>query len=558
MAQYTKLIGAKRRARKDGYPFEFNPQDEHALLAGCKFDEAKGYDPVEWTESFCRLSVGAQAGKLVKLHAWQSDHVMIPLFGWMMPNKVRRYRSAYISIAKKNYKSTLASSLALYMLLMDGEEGAHVYLAACASDQTDNVFRPAAQMVYSSPTLEKRLKVVEHAHVIKRDGNNFIKGMAAQDATSQGVDALLVVVDELHAWTSARSQGFYDSLRYAGKARRQPIFFQITTRGDDQDTLCGIEDDYAKKVIAGNVVDFRHLALVYEPPDAENIETAEAIKAANPVIETQEQIDLFLSEWQAAQRKGAQSVAQFKRYNFNLWTKNETKYLNDADWAACAERGLVPYEGAKVWGGLDISSKEDLTALAWCWMSEDGKQVNVITRHFAPQRKIDELKLRAQENYYNWQQTGDLIACEGDIIDHEQIKNQIMADINMLGLNIVDMAFDRWNADQIAKWIDTELGIPVVQFRQGFKSFSYPTKEFKNSILSRRIRHDGNMCMAWMISNTWVVEDVQDNVKPVKRIGKKKFKIDGVVAAIMAFAQMLSDDDNLSRYNKEDAEITTI
>lgn len=554
----NRLIGLKRKARKDGYPFEFTAQDEHALLAGCRFDEAKGFDVVEWIESFCRLSVGAQAGQLVELHRWQSDNVLIPLFGWMMPSKVRRHRSTYISIAKKNYKSTLASSLALYMLLMDGEEGAHIYLAACASDQTDNVFRPAAQMVYSSPTLDKRLKVVEHAHIIKRDGNNFIKGMAAQDATSQGVDALLVVVDELHAWTSARSQGFYDSLRYAGKARRQPIFFQITTRGDDQDTLCGIQDDYAAKVIRGDVVDFRHLALIYEPPDIKNIETAEAIKAANPVIETQEQIDLFLGEWAQAQRQGAQSIAQFKRYNFNLWTKNETKYLSDADWAACAVPGLKPHHGAKVWGGLDLSSREDITSYSWCWMSEDDAKVNIITRHFAPQRKIDELKLRAQQNYSDWVKAGHLIACEGDIIDHEQIKNQFVSDIDVLGLNIIEMAFDRWNADQMAKWMDSELGITVAQFGQGYKSFSHPTKEFRNAILARRLAHDGNEVMSWMVSNTWVTEDVQDNVKPVKRMGKKKYKIDGVVAAIMAFARMLADDDNLSKYNAGDAEVITL
>src|SRR5260221_14658652 len=97
-----------------------NPSDELAVSQGCWVDARAGARVCDFIETFCCQSKGRWAGQPLTLLPWQRDFLM-RLFGWKTAGGLRRFRRAYLEVAKKNGKSTLVSGIGLYLLLADGE-----------------------------------------------------------------------------------------------------------------------------------------------------------------------------------------------------------------------------------------------------------------------------------------------------------------------------------------------------------------------------------------------------------------------------------------------------
>ena len=93
------------------------------------FDEESADGAVEFIETLCSHVKGELAGKHLILSEWEKEKVIKPLFGWKRKDGTRKYRYAWIEIPRKNGKSTLSSSIALYLLFGDGEAGAEIYNA---------------------------------------------------------------------------------------------------------------------------------------------------------------------------------------------------------------------------------------------------------------------------------------------------------------------------------------------------------------------------------------------------------------------------------------------
>ena len=126
------------------------------------------------------------------------------------------YREALVGVPRKNGKSTLASALALWFLVVEGaqrEGGAEVYSAAAAKDQARIVFSQAKEMVENSPRLSESCRVFRDAITVRETG--AVYRVLSSDAPKQhGLNRSAVVVDELHAH---RDDGeLYYALRTAG------------------------------------------------------------------------------------------------------------------------------------------------------------------------------------------------------------------------------------------------------------------------------------------------------------------------------------------------------
>ena len=76
------------------------------------------------------------------------------------------------------------------------------------------------------------------------------------------------------------------------------------------------------------------------------------------------------------------------------------------------------------------------------------------------------------------------------------------------------------------------LGFTLVQFGQGFKDMSPPTKELMKLTLERKLLHNGHPVLRWNMDNIFIRRDPAGNIKPDKE--KSTEKIDGAVALIMA------------------------
>ena len=125
---------------------------------GLRFDLSAARHAIDFF-GFLRHSKGEWAGDTFTLAPWQT-FIVGSLFGWRRNDGLRRFRTAYCAVPRKNGKSTTSAGIGLYLLVADGEQGAEVYSAATTRDQARIVFDEAKRMVSSSPALKRRVQVL--------------------------------------------------------------------------------------------------------------------------------------------------------------------------------------------------------------------------------------------------------------------------------------------------------------------------------------------------------------------------------------------------------------
>ena len=152
------------------------------------------------------------------------------LFGWQRADGLRRFRTAYCAVPRKNGKSTLSAGIALYLLVADGEQGAEIYSAATTRDQARIVFDEAKRMVGSSPALKRRVQVLINNLNVEGSASRFMP-LSSDASSMDGLNVHGAIIDELHAH---KTRHVVDVLETATGARRQPLLFEITTAGYDR------------------------------------------------------------------------------------------------------------------------------------------------------------------------------------------------------------------------------------------------------------------------------------------------------------------------------------
>lgn len=146
---------------------------------------------------------------------------------------------------------------------------------------------------------------------------------------------------------------------------------------------------------------------------------------------------------------------------------------------------------------------------------------------------------RENANIEQWVKDGYITVTDGNVTDYDYI----MADIERLGqmYNITAVAYDPWNSSTVAPKL-VEKGVNMQMFTQTIGNFAPPTKEFERLVGLGIIDHYDNPVARWMLSNVVIREDVNGNRRPDK--AKSSEKIDGIVAAIMALGQHMSDSSS--------------
>ena len=307
--------------------------DERAVLEGCVFDLPGAQRVRTFIEQFLRHSKGEWAGKPFQLLDWQWQNLIAPLFGWKRPDGTRRYRRGYIETPKKNGKSALFSGLSLYLLVGNGEAGAEIYSAAVDRDQASIVFNEAANMAESSPALASRLSVIRSTkRIVYRRTKSFFRALSADVPAKEGLNAHAVLIDELHA---QQSRDLWDTLRYAGASRRQPLHLSITTAGFDKHSICWEQHAYAEQVLAGVIHDSSFFAYIAAASPGDDWTDLEVWKKANPSFGITVNADQFAEDCREAKESPAKENS-FRRYRLNQWTEQDVRWLALDKWDACA------------------------------------------------------------------------------------------------------------------------------------------------------------------------------------------------------------------------------
>lgn len=216
-------------------------------------------------------------------------------------------------------------------------------------------------------------------------------------------------------------------------------------------------------------------------------------------------------------------------------------------WEACSfpvDEGELA--GRVCYGGLDLASTTDITALVLVFPPRTADEKFMVLPYFWLPEETLELRVRRDKVPYDvWQKKGRIMVTEGNVMHYEELETFIGLLKNKF--DIKEIAYDRWNAAQIVQRLG-DMGLTMVPFGQGFASMSSPTKELMKLVLEKRIAHGGNEPLAWMADNVTVRTDPAGNIKPDKE--KSTEKIDGIVALIMALDRALRNQSVESIYNE--------
>ena len=484
---------------------------------------------------------GTWAGKPFLLIDWQ-EQIIRDVFGTLKTSGYRQFNTAYIEIPKKNGKSELAAAVALLLTCGDNEERAEVYGCAADRQQASIVFEVAKDMVTMCPALAKRGKILaSQKRLVYLPTGSYYQVLSADVANKHGFNTHGVIFDELHTQPNRR---LFDVMtKGSGDARMQPLYFLITTAGDNTNSICWEVHSKAKDILDGRKTDSTFYPVIYGTEENDSWTDPKVWKKANPSLGITVGVDKVKAACESAQQNPAEENA-FRQLRLNQWVKQAIRWMPMDVWDKCAFTvDPKSLEGRVCYGGLDLSSSTDITAFVLVFPPLDETDKYVILPFFwIPEENIDLRVRRDHVNYDLWQKQGFLLTTEGNVVHYVFIETFI----EQLGkiYNIREIAFDRWGAVQMVQNLEG-MGFTVVPFGQGFKDMSPPTKELMKLTLEQRIVHGGQPVLRWMMDNIYIRTDPAGNIKPDKE--KSTEKIDGAVATIMALDRALRKNDGTSK-----------
>lgn len=475
---------------------------------------------------------GKWAGQPLTLEPWQ-QFIIASLFGWKRADGTRRFRESYLEVARKNGKSTFSSGVGLQLLVLDGEAGAEIYTAATKKEQARIVFGDAQNMAKKSTALLKKIKVQQHSIFVPSTLSKMVP-MSSDSNTEDGLNPHGIIIDEYHAHPN---DGLYSVLKSATGARSQPLLSIITTAGFNRLGPCAQLRKACAGLLEGTHTDDSYFTVIFsldEPEDDWN--DASCWQKANPNLGVSVGVDYLREQYQAAVRLPSQQV-NFKTKHLNLWTDSSQVWLPHELWMQGAHGTELALLAKRLcYGGLDLASVRDITALVLLFPKEGGA-FDVLCWFWVPEDSVEERTKKDGVPYRQWVDEGYLLTTPGNVTDYNFIQAQVQELCQSYQVQMID--YDRFNSSQLVINL-TEEGVPMTPFGQGFLSMSAPTKELEKLVLGGQVHHYGNPVLAWMCGNVEIKRDPAGNIKIDK--GKSREKVDGMVALAMALGGYMSGE----------------
>lgn len=478
--------------------------------------------------SLLRHSKGEFAGRPFELSDWQMFIVWC-LFGWMRSDGSRRFRYAYVEVARKNGKTTFAAAIALYMLVLDGEDGAEVYMAATTRGQARICWTEARNMVGKSSALTKKIQRWSHALTMESTLSKM-EPLSRDSDKLDGLNPHFAVIDEFHAH---KSDDLYNVLKSATGARRQPMLFTITTAGFDKLGPCFSMRKTYIDILKGIKEQENTFVIIFTLDEVDDWKDPKNWGKSNPNLGVSVKAEYLNEEFNSAVNRGGSEEVNFKTKNLNVWVDAPTVWIQDELVVSC-RHGVMDEEltGQVCYAGLDLASHVDITALALYFPELKAVKVH----YWIPEAKVEEESDRV--DYKRWVAQGRIFTTEGNVIDIDTHVDQIYEIVKRY--NCRNIAFDPAKAyhGTIQGLQKKGLNQVLDEFDQGIRSMSEPTRELERMVTGGEIDLMGDPVLRWMFRNAVAVKDANDNIKLHK--DKSQNKIDGLIAVVNAIGGYMS------------------
>lgn len=431
-------------------------------------------------------------------------------------------------MARKNAKTAFSAFLLLlHTCGPEATANSQLYSAAQSRDQASVLFELAAKMVRMSPDLSAVVTIRDTAkQLLCPELGTVYRALSAEASTAFGLSPVFTVHDELGQVKGPRSD-LYEALETASAAQDAPLSIVISTQAPtDADLLSLLIDD----ALTGADPRIK-VELCTAPLDLDPF-SEEAIRAANPHFDDFMNKEEVYRQAQDAKRLPSRE-SSYRNLILNQRVEARNPFVSRAIWN---ENGAVPdeLEGMAVYGGLDLSSVNDLTALVL--VSEEG---DVHPTFWLPADGLAEKSRTDRVPYDVWAADGYLNTTPGRAIEYEFIAEHLRGLFDRCDVRAI--GFDRYNMRFLKPWLEkvgfTEEELEkFIEFGQGFVSMSPAIRELEAKLLSKKLKHGMHPLLTMCAANAVTVSDPAGNRKFTKQ--KATGRIDGMVALAEAIGVM--------------------
>ena len=507
---------------------------------------------------------GTAKGKPYILEDWQRFIIYNVAAIYIKGTNERKYKETFIFLPRKNSKTFFASALAWALSLLERNYYSVLYIIATKLDRALEAFDNILENLEFMGEKENfRILNNNSEHSINRsfygsDGSKTgaikIQALASDAKKADGLNANIIILDEIHAYKNANEYFVY---KQAMKAYVNKLLIGITTAGSNMNSFCYQRLQYCQKVLNKEVEDEQYFIFITKADDPEDYTNPIEHEKANPnygvTIRPQ---DIMAESLQAQNDPSARD--EFLNKSLNIYTNTMSAYFNmaevqlsDQDAYAELEQKLgepVTIEKlAKlpvIWfGGADLSKMHDLTGACIYGRYED---IDItITHGFIP---ITQAKAKADEDnipFFWWKDQHWLTMTNSEIVNYEEVVKWFKA-MREKGFKIKAVAFDKYNSRDFCRSMEKQR-FKMEEAGQQFWKKSEAFREIERQVKKRKFTYLKNKAFEYCISNVKAVEDAEERVR-FEKVGDN-FRIDLFDATVIAVKQAIIARDKSTKIN---------
>lgn len=451
----------------------------------------------------------------------------------------RRYETAILEIARKNFKTYTIATIFILLFLLEPKYS-KFYSVAPDGSLSREVKTAIEETLKSSPLIyihkeTKRFKILRDYIQFNLTESRYYP-LNYSSSRMDGKLPNVFLADEVGALPNPYA---IESMRSGQLNILNKLGCIISTKYPTFNNPFEDEVGYAKRVLDGIEKDETVFALLYEP-DEELISKwttdDNVLKHSNPVA-------LEIPEiWEDLIKKRAKAIAvESVRENFLtkhcniIYQGMGTESYIDINEVMSCKVANINWTGRKVYLGVDLAMTNDNCAVAM--VSEEDDEILADVVAFIPEGRIDEKNKFEKINYREFIKTMKCIACGNKTVDYAIIEDFVFQIENKYKVTIMAIGYDRYNALSSAqKW---ERKYTTIQIRQHSDTLHSPTKLLYEKILDRKFRYEENKLLEINFENARCTYDTNMNRYITKK--RSQGKVDMVVALINAVYLLQQD-----------------
>lgn len=481
------------------------------------------------------------------------DFIIGSLFGWRRKrSNIRRFREAYIQMARQNGKSFLAGEMCNDFATFSGYKYGRIFTAATKHDQARIVFDEVVKFIESDRNLNELYKIRKYDSTITSlITGTTIKAIGRDTKSADGFRSILAVTDELHAHPNNQ---LYKLLQDGQINVENALTLAITTAGFNLNSFCYEHYQFCKKILSGAIEKDSLFIYIAEMDKDDDIWNPENWLKANPLILWNEDdtpnksmIARMAEKAIDAREKQGNELINFLTKSLNRWvTYSGGAYIDAEKWRNCGtDIKLEDMRGRECYLGVDLSSGGDLTSIALVFAPRAGDdKIYIWSRSYMPELRLEEHEQSDDAPYRLWATAGILTLTSGMYgvkTDYKKIIAELAELISVYDLKIIGVGYDPHNAAGFLADIEKVVSCDLTEIPQSARSLNDATQDFKLSVEAGIIQYDKhNALLSWSMTNAILNAPNSFGEVKVDKMTQQN-RIDAVDAILDAYKLYMSD-----------------